>query len=401
MENIEQLKEKRSRFIRSAKGILDRALRETRPLRPAEEADLDGLEAKIAATDRTLGRYTRFTGDDTPAPGTFLRCVTALAKFRGNRDAAVAYAEENSPPDVARALSASVATAGGFAIPEGYGSEFIEALRPLVAVRKLNPVVLPMPAGNFRWPRISAGGASAGYSTEGAVISPSQPVFGAVEFLARKMVGLVPISNTLLRSAQPAADMMIREDLMATVASVEDAAFIRGDGTQGVPKGLRYWAVPSNVLNSSGSDIASIDSDLQAMELALINNNVRMIRPGWILSGRTETYLRTLRNATSGVRAYPEMERGMLRGKPYAATTNVPVNLGGGNATEIYLADFADVVIAEAMFVIDASSQGVYTNAGGSKVSAFQQDQTLVRVISQHDLGMRHESVAVLQGVAY
>ena len=67
------------------------------------------------------------------------------------------------------------------------------------------------------------------------------------------------------------------------------------------------------------------------------------------------------------------------------------------------LADFADVVIGEASFVqIVAGTQTTYKDASNNVISAFSADHTVVRIISQHDLGMRHqESVAVLTGVSW
>jgi HK97 family phage major capsid protein len=403
LENPNVLEQKRSNLARTAGAILDRAIREGRALRPGEDAEVTSLEMKIESINRTLGIYTRLN-EDTQEPGqAFVRCVRSLAGRR-NLDEAVMYATGRRWPETARALAASVATSGGFAVPQGYSGEVIESLKPLVAVRKLNPVTVSLKHGNYFSPRIAAS-STVGYSQENTTIPATQPQFRALQLSARKMVALVPISNVLLRNSDPSADLIIRDDLTAVVSSVEDYYFIRGDGTQDTPRGLRYWALDSsNVFASSGTTIADIESDLSTMESALVNANVRMLRPGWIMSPRTELYLRSLRDpSTTAIRAFPEMTtHGTLKGKPYATSTNVPINLGGGSQTEIYLADFADVVIGENPLIIDGSGAGLYTDSGNNTVSAFAQDQTLVRVISQHDLGMRHmQSVAVLTGVGY
>jgi HK97 family phage major capsid protein len=205
------------------------------------------------------------------------------------------------------------------------------------------------------------------------------------------------------RFASPAGDAIIKADLVASVATLEDSGFIRGDGTQYTPLGLRNWALPANVLTASTIvDIPHVDSDLASLELALTTANVRMLRPGWVLSPRTENFLRSVRNPTSGIRAFPEMDAGVLRGKPFAATGNMPTNLGTGAQSEILLADFADVVIGEYPVVIDVAASAIYTDSTGAKINAFQQDQSVIRIISQADIGMRHqESIAVLTGVSY
>jgi hypothetical protein len=92
----------------------------------------------------------------------------------------------------------------------------------------------------------------------------------------------------------------------------------------------------------------------------------------------------------------------MLRGFPYAATTNVPTNIGTGSQSLILFADFADVLLAEAELVIDASTQSTYVDGNGNTISAFSQDQSVLRLISQTDLGMRNAaSVAMLTGVSW
>jgi HK97 family phage major capsid protein len=207
-----------------------------------------------------------------------------------------------------------------------------------------------------------------------------------------------------MRSANPAADKIVTEDLTSAAAVVEDAAFICGDGTQFTARGLLNWALPANVFNSSGSTYSEIDSDLSGMEAALIGAGIPMLRPGWIMATRTEQSLKNLRGS-DGHRIYPEMTEnggGKLRGFPYVATTSVPTNLNGGSQSEVILADFSEVVVGEYQLLIDASRSGSYQTSGGNTVSAFSQDQTVIRIIVQSDLALKHDAaVAVLEGVTY
>jgi HK97 family phage major capsid protein len=178
--------------------------------------------------------------------------------------------------------------------------------------------------------------------------------------------------------------------------------FINGNGTAYSPKGLINWALPANTIAASATvNIANTDNDLGALESALFNGNVRMARAGWIFSPRTLLYLKNLRG-TGGDKVYPELDYGQLRGYPFAVSSNVPNTLGTGTQSVVILADFADVVIGEAELVIDAATQGSYVDGGGATVSAFSADQTVIRIIAQHDLGMMHqESVAILTGVSW
>jgi HK97 family phage major capsid protein len=99
------------------------------------------------------------------------------------------------------------------------------------------------------------------------------------------------------------------------------------------------------------------------------------------------------------------MMRGTFWGWPYYTTTAIPINLSTlarTSESEIYLIDMADAALGESLnLTVDASQEAAYTE-GGTLVSAFQNDQTVIRAISEHDLVMRRqESIAILQGVIY
>jgi HK97 family phage major capsid protein len=151
-------------------------------------------------------------------------------------------------------------------------------------------------------------------------------------------------------------------------------------------------------------NLANVTVDLGKLWLALRGANVRMANCGWLMAPRTENYLRNLRDG-NGNKAFPEME-GMttprLQGYPVASTTQIPTNLAvtGSNESEIYFVDFNDAIIAEVPgMIIDASGEAAYHD-GSNVVAAFSLDQTVIRVIAQHDFGMRYDaSVAVLSDV--
>jgi len=393
------LETKRSALIRTGQAILDRAIRENRALRPAEDVDLGGVEQKIADIDRTLGRVNVFNRNEGQPGATFIRCVRYLAGGHGGLDGAAKVASGQRDMDAVRALSASVAVSGGFAVPQGYSGEVIEALRPLVAVRKLGPVIVPAPNGNLTWPKINSG-ATVGYVPEGSV-PITQPAFVGLNLMARKTAAMVPVSNTWIRSASPAGDFIIKQDLIAAVAAAEDAAFLKGTGGANAPTGIRNWAPASNLIASTGASIAQIEADLTSAEYALTGASVLMTRPGWVLSPRTAAALRSLRNATNSVRIFPEMLKGELKGYPFAVSANQTISATG--TTEILLADFGEIVLAEYGLILDAASAGgTYTDAQSNVIQAFQADQTLIRVASMADIGVRHQSaVAVITGVTY
>jgi HK97 family phage major capsid protein len=129
-----------------------------------------------------------------------------------------------------------------------------------------------------------------------------------------------------------------------------------------------------------------------------------MLRPGWMMSVRTEQYLLTKQTATGTFAFRDEMLRGTLWGWPYGVTTQILDTGGvGSNESEVYLVDFADVIIGESLnLLIDVSMEAAYEDTAGNVESAFSRDQTVVRAIQEHDIGMRHDfSAAYLSGVTW
>ncbi|KWZ43408.1 phage capsid protein [Burkholderia savannae] len=334
------------------------------------------------------------------------RMVRALAAARGDAQLASRLAiERGFGEEVAMSLNTLSSSAGGVLVPENLSSEVIELLRPKSVVRKLGARTLPLSNGNITIPRLK-GGAIVGYIGADTDIPTTQQQFDDLKLTAKKMAALVPIANDLIKYAgvNPNVDQIVVGDLTAAIGAREDKAFIRDDGTANTPKGLRFWAIPGNVITASdGSALQKIETDLGKAILALENADANLTQPGWIMAPRTFRFLEGLRDG-NGNKVYPELANGMLKGYPVGKTTQVPINLGeAGKESEIYFTDFGDVFIGEEETLeIDYSKEATYKDADGHMVSAFQRDQTLIRVIAKNDFGPRHvESIAVLAGVAW
>jgi len=305
----------------------------------------------------------------------------------------------------AKALSASDATAGGFLVPPQYSQDIIEFLRAKSVVRQLGPIMIPMATGTFRIPKVTVG-ATASYIGENQAAPKTQQTFGNVTLTFKKLAALVPLSNDLLRYSSPGADAIVRDDVVRAMADAENRAFLRSDGTGGAPRGFLNWCLAAQLINGNATaSLANVTADMGNLIVTLMNQNIPMTKPCWIWSPRTWNYLMTLQTA-NGVFAFrDELMRGTFWGWPYGTTTAIPINLSTLSRTsesEVYLIDMADAALGESLnLTVDASQEAAYSD-GGTLVSAFQNDQTVIRAISEHDLVMRRqESVAVLQGVIY
>lgn len=331
--------------------------------------------------------------------------AVALAAKQGRIISAVDFAAKAYGKDspVVKALSATSFTEGGAIVPEEVAADIIPLLRPASVIYSLNPTIQPMPTGVYQMPKVS-GGAAAEYIGENTNAPKTQPSFGGVRLSAKKLAALVPVSNDWLRRSSATGDSTMRDDLVGAVGQRGDLAFIRGAGSEYSPKGLRYQVHASNIIPANATvNLANVTTDLGKLVLALANANIRFLRPGWVMAPRTWNYLMTVRDGNGNYAFRDELMQGRLWGWPYKWTTQVPVNLGSGtDESELYLADFADVVVGETeRLEITTSSEAAY-NDGSNVQAAFSLDQTVVRAIVEHDLGIRQDyCIAVLTAVKW
>jgi HK97 family phage major capsid protein len=308
---------------------------------------------------------------------------------------------------VARALVSNITGEGGALIPQDFMADLIELLRAMTAVRGASPMEVGMPMGNLTIPRL-AGGATAAYQNEIDDIGVSQERFDDVNFVAKKLTAMVPVSNDLIRRSPIGVEEIVRDDLVQTVARREDLAFLRGDGTDKGPIGMRHLVLPANLITvtampatpAPGDQLTAILAGASAAILALQNGMSRMIRPTWIMPPTLARFISTARDQVGGFYFKEEMARGIFEGYPVRLTQQIPTNLvmtTYTKASEVYFVDMADFVIADTYnVVVDASDVAAY-NDGTGMVSSFQRDQSLFRVIAEHDVNMRHlQSLVVL-----
>ncbi len=359
--------------------------------------------------------------------------VRAVVRSGGNvylgRQVANEIYGENHP--VTRALVTSVGASGGFIVPPDYMNEIIEVLRPLAVVRGAGPRVIPMPRGTMTLPSQTAA-ASASYGTEVAQIASTQQTVGQIVASFKKLTALVPVSNDMMRYADPAVDAFVRDDLVKVLALREDLAFLTGDGTQATPMGFTGFANRFAVTgggtagswSSTGNSTAAVGGNFitsnetytlttAAQELGgLVNKldtaNVPDIKRVWFMHPRSYNYLYNVQNSL-GVYVYrEELSEGKLLGYPVRKSTQIPTNIYDTSGTHtdcsfVILAEMDEAMLLDSMSLeLAVSREGMYVDANSNTISAFQNDQTIVRAIAEHDFQIRHDaSVAVAQFVRW
>lgn len=334
------------------------------------------------------------------------RMVMAIAAGGGDLQQAAAFAAEDLNDQGLSMAISTAANSGGALVPQNMQNEVIELLRDRTIVRKLGARSIPLPNGNLAIPRL-ASGSTASYVGEGKDVKASGASFDDVKLNAKTLITMVPISNQLIGRGGFNVEQLILDDIISGISTREDKAFLRDDGTNDTPKGMKAVATAGSRMHAWVADdevnLQTIDTYLDALILMAMDGNSNMLKCGWGMSNRTYMKLFGLRDG-NGNKVYPEMAAGMLKGYPIERTSAIPANLGtGGKESEIYFADFNDVLIGEdGAMVVDFSREATYIDADGNTVSAFARNQSLIRVIMEHDIGFRHiEGLALGTGVTW
>jgi len=333
----------------------------------------------------------------------FGRVMRAMIGGGGTVAGAIAFSKsawgDGEDSVVQKLLIVGSDPSGGFLVPDELSNIFIELLLPYAVVRNMGPTVLPMPNGNLS---LNGGltGPTAYYIGETDAIPPSSSTFRRVNLSAKKLVGLVPISNDLIRTSSPQADAVVSKWLFQVMANREDLAFIRGDGAVNTPQGLLNLG--GNTSAQTGVTVANVATDLAKMKLAMRQANLNMTNPGFLMSPRSESFLENLKDGTNGWPYRESMSQGKVGTYPYLVTTQIPETLGGGTESEVYFVNFDDVIIGDTMNVkMDVSTEASYID-GTTTRSAFQNDLTLLRTIAEHDINVQHTAaIYVLSAVTW
>jgi HK97 family phage major capsid protein len=223
---------------------------------------------------------------------------------------------------------------------------------------------------------------------------------------AKKLTALIPMSNDLLRSTNFDNDVIVGQDITRQMALGVDWGALLGTGGEFEPLGITN---NKNILNV---DVTSLDAAYSSaagvltsafpnyLVAAVLKNNVYADGLGFTFNTSVEQFFKSLRDSVGGFIFAKEMnENNTLVGYPYRAT-----NLLGttGGKTQIIFGNWNDLIIGEqGALEIETSREGSWTDDAGNLVSAFENDQTLIRAIDNVDIGLRHdESFAVASKVA-
>ncbi|WP_294292689.1 phage major capsid protein [uncultured Sphingomonas sp.] len=431
---ITALKTQLAATVAAMEGILQVAADDgNRDLTAEEQATFDakskeaeGLQASIkreegvlalkasAAQPLNLPGATGTTAPGVPAavaekaePGAMVgRVAIAIAATGGLDQRAMAdYSQQtwgDQTGQIVANMEQATSTKGGYLVDTAYSRDFVELLRPRVVIRKAGARSVPMPDGNITM-RKQTGSTNAGYVGERSPAPVTDLTVGQIGMTAKTLRALVPITNQLLRRASWGVDTMVRDDLVTSAALKEDQQFLRGAGSALAPTGLRFMIPAGNVLTMTANPtLITVTSDMARLKLKVVNANVPLSKCAYVMSPTVHSFLENIRDG-NGNKAFPEVAEGKFGIYPIYVTTSVPDNLGAGsNESEVYFGDFEQFLIGDTYRVTLAASDSAAYDDNGTIRSAFSNDETVIRLIQEHDTDLRHdEAFAVLTAVTW
>lgn len=292
------------------------------------------------------------------------------------------------------ALAQGTDSLGGFLVPPEVLDVLIDLLRAMTVLDKVGVTMMPGLSGSPVEVPKQTGGATAFWVGENTAVTESNQTFGQVKLTPHTVAGLTKVSNRLLRLSSPAAEGIIRRDLMQVMARKADIAGLRGPGAAGEPLGVsQTTGIGTVALGVNGAAI-TLD-DMYKLVLEVEKDNVDIQRGAWVMHPQLWDVIRRLKDGDNRFFLEPDGElrpgQGTILGYPFFTTTQIPTDLtkGTGTAlTELYFADWQELLWGQ----WGTMELAVTTQAG----DAFEKNQTWVRILWEIDFAVRHAEAFAL-----
>lgn len=411
MDKILVLKQKRAATIAKMRALIANADKEQRSMNETETAEYASLrtQAENILDDIKREEELRELETAVPAQGVpagapaasraeeVLEAGIRLARFvkvgllaSSKRFAGETVGEIASriyPQDTElRAMVEGTNEDGGYMVPTNLYNEIVPLLRQASVVRKLGATELPLPNGNLKIVK-QTGAANFTWVGENAPIGNSNVKLGFINLAAKKLAGIIPISNELLADASLAADRVVRDEIINGIAESEDITSLYGTGNENQPKGVAVACAANKV-----ADTGELTADMiYALVGKMVSTKLPKTSFAWRIPGVLWAKLYGMQTETGNYIFRDEMKDGKLCGYPFEIDNNITVKADANKTTQIFFGSWQHFLIGVASELkISLSDSASYT-VGGKQVSAFENDLTLMRAIMREDFGVRYD----------
>lgn len=375
------------------KSIMDETAAAGETMTAEQQEEFDGLEKDVEAIDSHLKRLATLERMNVPAPidGSnsqkgaesrapaqvktassrlepgigFARYVKALAEAKGDVNLAFEIAKANQrwaretpgvvdilQPAAHHAIKTAVAagntTDTTWASPlvqyTNLASEFVDYMRPMTIIGRLNLRQVPF---KVKIPR-QTGVTSAGWVGEGKVKPVTSAAFDSITLDHNKIAAIAVLTEELVRLSDPSAELLIRNDLAASIVQYMDAQFV--DPTKAADD-----VSPASITNgvtsipSTGTTAAALRLDMGSLFADMLEDNLSLSDAVLLMTQRQAMRI-SLMQTSLGTQEFPGIgiNGGTLMGVPVITSENLPAN--GGSPTDGYpiiLLKQQDILLAD------------------------------------------------------
>lgn len=326
------------------------------------------------AAETVRGPVASVKGPNLPKGTAFTRYAMALMAGKGNLMQSAEIAKRwDDTPHVETVLKAAVAagttTDTNWAKPlveySDMASEFAELLRPATILGRIDG--LRRVPFNIKVPR-QTGGASASWVGEGAPKPVSSLAFDSITLGHTKVSGIVVMTDELVRFSNPAAEDIVRRDLVETIGGLIDKDFVdpaKAAVSEVSPASITNGVTP---VVASGTTADHLRADVQALMGKFITANMSLSGAVWIMTETQALAIAMLLNPL-GQPEFPGLSisggtAGTFFGIPVILSENIPAQeeVTGPPAvpagSRIILAKASEIMLADdGQVMLDASNQ--------------------------------------------
>lgn len=243
---IEALIAKRTELIAGAKNFLEEHSTEDGILSAEDAAEYDKIEAKIVALGKDIERRQKLEAIDSLAGSTMMRKpLTGTPAAYGEENEKQGRASDEYKNDMIAALRSnfrnvtnllqeSVASDGGYLVPDEFDAQIIEALNENNIMRGIARVIKT--AGEHKIP-VAGADPEAAWLDEGEKMTASDAEFSQVILDAHKLGVAIPVTEELLADSGYNIQQFVTHSIGRSLGNGEENKFLNGDGTKG-PTGI-------------------------------------------------------------------------------------------------------------------------------------------------------------------
>ena len=383
-----------------SKAAVDKALAEKATADKArEEEHKTALRAEFQEVYEANRKREEATGTKSMSPIQKLsRLITVAAFGNCEPDKMLGTAKKMFDGDkelhgyIQKGMEAGLPSTGGFLIPQQLSAEFIDPLYANTFLDKIGLTKYPMPNGSLDLGR-GASSASFTWGAENPVNDKTGMTFDQVKLAAKKGSAYVPISNSLLRYSPAAVQGIIAGNLQEVFADAINTAALYGTGTAYQPKGITL----QSGIQTLGTSATALTADLVNDMCSLLEQaNVKMYKPFWIMSPKMKSWIKNLKTTVGAYHYREEMNKDKtLEGIPFITTTLSSYTDTSTDYADLFLADWWYFLWGVGRDMeLQMSKEATYVS-GSTTYSAFQRDETVVKILAELDFAVKQPKAFV------